>query len=77
MGGRGMKTYEFHFSNGLIERVQHEAEDLRALRAYIKSILLYEKGFTSDLKKGKILNLNQLVSVRELEEWETYDNNTP
>ena len=70
-----MKTYELHFSNGLIERI--EFEGLLELLAKIKSIIFYNNSFTSELVEGKILNLNQLVSVRELEEWETYDNNTP
>ena len=70
-----MKTFRLHFSNGLIEQIQ--ADELYQVLAEIKSVLLYNRGFTTEFVPGKILNLNQLVSVRELEEWELYDNNTP
>lgn len=70
-----MKTFRLHFSNGLIETVQ--GEELYEVLAKIKSVLHCNRGFTTEFVPGKILNLNQLVSVRELEEWELYDNNTP
>lgn len=70
-----MKTFKLHFSNGLIEKVQ--CNSLRELFEYIKKTSYNYNGFTYTLIPGKILNLNQLVSVRELEEWELYDNNTP